>query len=97
MLSGKWQPFCRSLDVLTNCHQGFCMVYYFNGLVQERRNSSANALELRFSCLTYRLDKYFSNHNFLFSSQAHKPLLRQSAGLQSTAEAVPKVSFGQYL
>ena len=31
---------------------------YFDGLMQERRNSVANALELRLFALTHRINKY---------------------------------------
>ena len=31
-----------------------CILYHINGFVQERRNSIANALELRLPCTTHR-------------------------------------------
>ena len=45
--SAKWQSFCLILNVLNPV---VILNLYFDGLVQERRNSIANALELRLSC-----------------------------------------------
>ena len=53
--SGKWQPFCLCLNVLIYIEfwshsMPSTRTWYINGLVQERHNSIANALELRLSC-----------------------------------------------
>ena len=41
--SGSFQVYCQLISS--------CVRKYFDGLLQERRNSIANALELRFSCI----------------------------------------------
>ena len=58
--SAKWRPFCLGLNVLTyfhlgpnvrgQCHTLSC-VLHIDGLVHERCNSSALAMELRLSCI----------------------------------------------
>ena len=42
-------------SILSNIR--ICPIKQIDGLVQERRNSTANALELRFRALTHRDDK----------------------------------------
>ena len=53
MSSGKWRPFCLSLNVLKASQRAICYkceLHKIDGLVQERCNSIANELELSFSC-----------------------------------------------
>ena len=45
-----WMYFFGSHSDLYSASVTACMQYHIDGLVQERRNSSANALELRLSC-----------------------------------------------
>ena len=55
MSSAIWRPFCLGLNVSMPTKQRPLDLHqidiYLNGLVQERRNSIANALELRLSCI----------------------------------------------
>ena len=58
ILSAKWWPFCSGGDELTHWGLGMyvCIIWtgsllvHIDGLVQERCNSSALAMELRLSC-----------------------------------------------
>ena len=53
MLSAKWPPFWWGLDVIMGGNVllwKWVIIVYIDGLVKERRNSIANALELRLSC-----------------------------------------------
>ena len=47
-----WNKFMKKIEPVTQSKYiiSFCSLCYIDGLVQERRNSSALAMELRMSC-----------------------------------------------
>ena len=81
MSSGKWRPFCLGLNELNEIH--------LHGLVQERRNSIANTLELRLSCTNPSILSYPSGglpwycRHFQYCSWAPCTLIILSTALQT--------------